>query len=241
MEREVLFTGVGGQGVQIASKTLATAAIAEGRQVMLVPRYGGGMRGGMTNAEVTIGDGALRALPVATSAWSAYVMDPTFLPTIAPNLADGAVVVVNSSLFTGTVDVPGAQVFEVPASDVAAELGNPMTAGFVLLGAYRGPDRPGQPRQRHRRHARVGAGVSHPASRSQRPGPAGRRRPGTRPGRTGLGQACGGGLVSASPRHPSSQSACDPGHRGARRRALQGLRLVRPGLPAGRAVARRAP
>jgi 2-oxoglutarate ferredoxin oxidoreductase subunit gamma len=136
VEREVLFTGVGGQGVQIASKVLATAAIAEGRQVMLVPRYGGGMRGGMTNAEVTIGDRALRALPVATSAWSAYVMDPTFYDTIRPNLADGAAVVVNSSLFKGTVDVPGAKVFEVAASDVAAELENPMTAGFVLLGAF---------------------------------------------------------------------------------------------------------
>jgi 2-oxoglutarate ferredoxin oxidoreductase subunit gamma len=136
MEREVMFTGVGGQGVQIASKTLATAAIDEGRQVMLVPRYGGGMRGGMTNAEVTIGDQALRALPVATSAWSAYVMDPTYWDTIAPNLADGAVVVVNSSLFHLTVDLPGARLFEVPASDVAADLSSPMSAGFVLLGAF---------------------------------------------------------------------------------------------------------
>jgi 2-oxoacid:acceptor oxidoreductase gamma subunit (pyruvate/2-ketoisovalerate family) len=136
MEREVMFTGVGGQGVQIASKTLATAAIDEGRQVMLVPRYGGGMRGGMTNAEVTIGDRALRALPVATSAWSAYVMDPTYWETIRPNLAPGAVVVVNSSLFHRPVDVPEARVFEVPASDVAAELSSPMSAGFVLLGAF---------------------------------------------------------------------------------------------------------
>jgi 2-oxoglutarate ferredoxin oxidoreductase subunit gamma len=136
VEREVLFTGVGGQGVQIASKALATAAIDEGRQVMLVPRYGGGMRGGMTNAEVTVGDQALRALPVATAAWSAYVMDPSYWSTIRPNLAEGAVVVVNSSLFTEPVDVPGARVFEVPASDVAAELSSPMSAGFVLLGAF---------------------------------------------------------------------------------------------------------
>jgi 2-oxoglutarate ferredoxin oxidoreductase subunit gamma len=137
MEREVLCTGVGGQGVQIASKTLATAALDEGRQVMLVPRYGGGMRGGMTNAEITVGDQALRALPVATSAWSAYVMDPSYWSTIRPNLADGAVVVVNSSLCSAlTIDVPGAQVFEVAASEVAADLGNPMSAGFVLLGAF---------------------------------------------------------------------------------------------------------
>ena len=136
MEREVMFTGVGGQGVQIASKALATAAIDEGRQVMLVPRYGGGMRGGMTNAEVTIGDAPLRALPVATSAWSAYVMDSSYWSTIQPNLRPGAVVVLNSSLFAIPVDVPEATVFEVPASDVAAELGSPMGAGFVLLGAF---------------------------------------------------------------------------------------------------------
>jgi 2-oxoglutarate ferredoxin oxidoreductase subunit gamma len=137
MEREVLCTGVGGQGVQIASRTLATAAIDEGRHVMLVPRYGGGMRGGMTNAEVTIGDLVLRALPVATSAWSAYVMDPSYWSTIRPNLADGAVVVVNSSLCaTLSIDVSGARVFEVAASEVAADLGSPMSAGFVLLGAF---------------------------------------------------------------------------------------------------------
>lgn len=136
MEREVLFTGVGGQGVQIAARTLATAALDEGREVMLVPRYGGGMRGGMTNAELTVGDGPLRALPVASDCWSAYAMDHAYFPTIAPHLRPGAVVVVNSSLFDVPVDVEGAAVFEVPASGLADEVGNPMTAGFVLLGAY---------------------------------------------------------------------------------------------------------
>jgi 2-oxoglutarate ferredoxin oxidoreductase subunit gamma len=136
MEREVLFTGIGGQGVQIASKALAMAAIGEGRQVLLVPRYGGGMRGGMTNAELTVGDGPLRALPVASSAWSAYVMDPSYFPTIEPNLRPGAVVVVNSSLFDVPVGVEEARVFEVPATSMASELGSVMGAGFVLLGAF---------------------------------------------------------------------------------------------------------
>jgi 2-oxoglutarate ferredoxin oxidoreductase subunit gamma len=131
-----LFTGIGGQGVQIASKALATAAVAEGRHVMLVPRYGGGMRGGMTNAEVTIGDRPLRALPVASSAWSAYVMDPSFWSTIAPKLRPGALLVVNSSLVTKRLDLPGATQVDVAATDVASDLGSPMSAGFVLLGAY---------------------------------------------------------------------------------------------------------
>jgi 2-oxoglutarate ferredoxin oxidoreductase subunit gamma len=135
-EREVLFTGVGGQGVQIASKALAMAAVAEGFEVLLLPRYGGGMRGGMTNASLTIGDGTLQALPVITSAWSAFVMDPAYWETVRPNLASGAVVVVNSSVFDLPVEVTDAKVFRVPAKDMAVEMGNPMSAGFVMLGAF---------------------------------------------------------------------------------------------------------
>ncbi len=135
-QREVLFTGVGGQGVQIVSKALAMAALAEGRNVLLLPSYGGGMRGGMTNAGLTVSDGTLRALPVITSAWSAFVVDPAYWETVRPNLADGAITVVNSSVFHLSVDVPGAQVYGVPAIDMAVELGSPMSAGFVMLGAF---------------------------------------------------------------------------------------------------------
>jgi 2-oxoacid:acceptor oxidoreductase gamma subunit (pyruvate/2-ketoisovalerate family) len=135
-QREVLFTGVGGQGVQIVSKALAMAALAEGRNVLLLPSYGGGMRGGMTNAGLTVSDGPLRALPVITSAWSAFVLDPAYWETVRPNLADGAITVVNSSVFHLSVDVPGAQVYAVPAMEMAVEMGSPMSAGFVMLGAF---------------------------------------------------------------------------------------------------------
>ena len=73
---------------------------------------------------------------MATAAWSAYAMDPSYWSTIRPNLRPGAVVVVNSSLFTLPVGVPGAPVFEVRAGELATELGSPMSAGFVLLGAF---------------------------------------------------------------------------------------------------------
>jgi 2-oxoglutarate ferredoxin oxidoreductase subunit gamma len=136
MEREVLFTGIGGQGVQIASKALAMAALSEGRKVLLLPTYGGGMRGGMTNAALTIGEGEVHALPVITSAWSAFVMDPSFWETVRPHLNPNAVVIVNSSLFDLQVDVVDVRVFGVPATDMASEMGSPMSASFILLGAF---------------------------------------------------------------------------------------------------------
>jgi len=132
----VLFTGVGGQGIQICSRTLATAATDEGRYAMLSARYAGGMRGGMTNAEVTVGITPLRALPVASSAWSAFVMSAEHWETIRPRLRPSAVIVFNSSLMEAPAGVDDAQPFGVPASDMAAELGNPMTASFVLLGGF---------------------------------------------------------------------------------------------------------
>ena len=50
MERELLLTGIGGQGVQLAAQVLARAAIAEGRSVQMFGSYGGMMRGGNTEA-----------------------------------------------------------------------------------------------------------------------------------------------------------------------------------------------
>src|SRR5690606_41928167 len=45
-EREVMWTGIGGQGVQLAATILARAATLEGREVMSLGTYGGTMRGG---------------------------------------------------------------------------------------------------------------------------------------------------------------------------------------------------
>ena len=142
MQIEVLLTGIGGQGVQLCAKALAMAATAEGRQAMLSSHYGGEMRGGQTEASVVVADTGLRALPILPSAGSAYVMHAAWWAPVRDRLRPGAVVVANStvveeSLF-GQDGGPDARVFMVPATAMAAEAGAPMTAGFVLLGAYAG-------------------------------------------------------------------------------------------------------
>ena len=56
MERELLITGIGGQGVQLAAQVLARGATLEGREVMFFGVYGGMMRGGNTDSTVVVGD-----------------------------------------------------------------------------------------------------------------------------------------------------------------------------------------
>lgn len=135
MYREVMLTGIGGQGIQLCAKTLAGAAVAEGRDAMFLGHYGSSMRGGQTDASVVVGDPPLRALPILPSAWSAFVMSPDFWPETRERIRAGGVVVANGELVED-VDRPDCQVFHVSANAIAAELDAPMSAGYVLLGAY---------------------------------------------------------------------------------------------------------
>jgi 2-oxoglutarate ferredoxin oxidoreductase subunit gamma len=137
-ERELLLTGIGGQGVQLAAQVVARAATIEGRNVALFGVYGGMMRGGNTDATVVVGDGPLQAPPLISHSWSAIAMHDEFWGPIAPKLRPNAVVLVNEVTFTSELDTDAFRVFRVPATDIAAEIGNPLGASMVMTGAYVG-------------------------------------------------------------------------------------------------------
>jgi 2-oxoglutarate ferredoxin oxidoreductase subunit gamma len=136
LQKEVVLTGIGGQGVQLAAKTLAMAATAEGRQVMMSSHYGGEMRGGQTEASVVVSDGALRPVPILESSWSAFVMHPRYWPGVESRLRPGGVAVFNRNVADELETAKRLELVGVDAGDIAGELGAPMAAGFVLLGAY---------------------------------------------------------------------------------------------------------
>src|SRR5437763_14896089 len=118
-ERELLLTGIGGQGVQLAAQVLARAAALEGRSVMLFGVYAGVMRGGNSDATVVVADGAVQAPPIVSHAWSALVLHPRYWEPLQRRLVPGAVVVVNSSLFDEPLDSERWHVFDVAATRVA--------------------------------------------------------------------------------------------------------------------------
>src|ERR1700704_1874484 len=104
MERELLLTGIGGQGVQLAAQVLARAAIAEGRTVQMFGSYGGMMRGGNTEATLVVADGAIEAPPTVAAAWSAILMHHDYSEITVACLRPGSVVFINSTVFEGTFD-----------------------------------------------------------------------------------------------------------------------------------------
>jgi len=136
VEREVIVTGIGGQGIQLLAKTLALAATRHGLHAMLSADYGGEMRGGPSKASVVVGDAPLRALPVLASTGSAILAHHRFSAPVLARLRPGGLVLANVPPVDPSALPAGTTVSTVDAAAVAAAVDAPQAVGFVLLGAY---------------------------------------------------------------------------------------------------------
>ncbi len=132
-EHEIIFTGIGGQGIQLMAKVLAQAAAEEGRHAMLFGLYGGAMRGSPSESTLVIGDEPIQAPPIVPRCWSLVVMHPRSLATLLPKLRPGGVLFANATL----VDVPppeGAVRVAIPATRLGEQAGTLIGAGIFMLG-----------------------------------------------------------------------------------------------------------
>jgi 2-oxoglutarate ferredoxin oxidoreductase subunit gamma len=136
MQVEVMFTGIGGQGIQLASKTLALGAVIDGRQAMMCGHYAGAMRGGQTDASVVVADEGLRALPILPSAWSALVMSEEYWEPTRVRIRPGGIVVANGDMVPEDFPHHGLTAFRFAPQQLAAAAGAPLGGSLVLLGAY---------------------------------------------------------------------------------------------------------
>lgn len=135
MEREILFTGIGGQGVQLAANVLAHAALAEGRDVQVFGSYGGMMRGGNTDAELVIADDRIEAPPTVGSAWAAIAMHPDYADPVVARVGADGLVLRNAELWEGPLGQDDLRVVDIWAAELAIGVGNVMAASMVMLGA----------------------------------------------------------------------------------------------------------
>jgi Pyruvate/2-oxoacid:ferredoxin oxidoreductase gamma subunit len=136
VEREVVMTGVGGQGIQVMAKLLAHAAMREGRQVMTFGLFMGTIRGGSSESTVVIAEGEIVSPPIIPAAWAVLAMHPAGLAALEKKMRPGGVLLVNSSLVADPPAWHGIRPIAVPATEVAKALGQVMGAGMVALGAF---------------------------------------------------------------------------------------------------------
>ncbi len=135
MEREVIFTGIGGQGIQLMAKILAEAAVAEGKSAMLFGMYMGMMRGGPSESTVVIGSGEIEAPPIVPHCWGIVAMHPQGLPELVRKLRPNGLLFANQTLVSDPLrdDI---RVAGLPATHLAEHAGSIAGAGMIALGAF---------------------------------------------------------------------------------------------------------
>jgi 2-oxoglutarate ferredoxin oxidoreductase subunit gamma len=134
MQQEIIISGFGGQGTLFAGQLLAYAAMDSGYHVTWIPSYGPEMRGGKARCTVVVSDAEIGS-PLVRRPGAAVVLNIPSMEAFEPAVKSSGVLVVNSSLVPQKSERTDLDVFYVPASDMATEMGNVRIANVICLGA----------------------------------------------------------------------------------------------------------
>ena len=129
--------GFGGQGMLLAGKILAQAAMSQGLQVSWLPSYGPEMRGGTANVVVCISDKPIGS-PLITSPRALVAMNVQSLEKFAPAVKPGGLIVVNGSLIHKDPERSDCAVIRIDSRKLAEEAGNERASNLVALGVFVG-------------------------------------------------------------------------------------------------------
>lgn len=133
--QEVRIAGMGGQGIMVIGQLLAHATVLEGGNVVWFPSYGPETRGGSAECTVII-SGEEIGSPLSSAPDTLIAMTQPLLDKFAGTVRNGGTIIVNSSLAQRPDYRDDCEIIEVPATDMATELGNAKAANMVMLGAY---------------------------------------------------------------------------------------------------------
>lgn len=134
MQKEIIFSGFGGQGALFAGQVLAFAAMDAGYDVTWMPSYGPEMRGGTANCTVVIADEEIGS-PTVKHPTASVVMNLPSLDKFEPLVTPGGVLIVNSSLVNRDPIRNDIIWLMIPAQEIAETIGPRRLLNMVMLGA----------------------------------------------------------------------------------------------------------
>ena len=133
-DHQIIIAGFGGQGLLFSGKVLAYAGLAENRQLSWLPSYGPEMRGGTASCTVILSDEPIGS-PIVEHPNVAMVMNNPSLDKYEGLVAPGGKLFLDSALIGRKVERDDIDVYYIPATQLAKDMGAPTLANMILLGA----------------------------------------------------------------------------------------------------------
>jgi 2-oxoglutarate ferredoxin oxidoreductase subunit gamma len=131
MRINVRFSGAGGQGVILSSVLLAKAyGLGENYNISQSQSYGPEARGGACKSEVVISNDDIDYMKV-DDADVFIAFNQAGYDKYKDMVSKDAMVLINSTL----VDTEEEDVYRIPATEIAEEMGKPFVVNMVMLGA----------------------------------------------------------------------------------------------------------
>ncbi|MCI8910876.1 MAG: hypothetical protein HFG09_09415 [Oscillibacter sp.] len=131
MKKELLFSGIGGQGIMNLGEILCNAAIKAGYNVTFSPVYSAEKRGGRTMCNIVMSTEI--ECQIVSDADVMLIMDDASLADYQHLAGEQGVLILNAQV-TAEPDGPCKNVKKVPFIERAMELGNAKTANMIALG-----------------------------------------------------------------------------------------------------------
>lgn len=133
-EKEILITGFGGQGIILTGDIIGKAVVLyENKHATMTQSYGPEARGGACSSQVIISDDEI-LYPYVEKPKVLICMSQEGFNKNAGLLADGGLLILDNDLVQPKELNPSWDVYYVPATRFAEEMGNKMMANIVMLG-----------------------------------------------------------------------------------------------------------
>ncbi|MBF0359398.1 MAG: 2-oxoacid:acceptor oxidoreductase family protein [Oligoflexia bacterium] len=126
--------GSGGDGAQTAAMLIAQSAINEGHDATHIPSYGPESRGGTSYADIHVAAEEVLS-PASPTPQILIAFNGPSLMKFGPTVANGGIIIYDSSVVTNAPSFKQAKVYGVPFAEIAVKLGNAMVKNIVALGA----------------------------------------------------------------------------------------------------------
>ena len=136
MIEKVILAGYGGQGMMLFGKLLAQAVMMNGKYVTFYPSYGTEVRGGKAFYHVIISTDYIFS-PVIDEADTLIIMNNPSFDKFQNCIVKNTHLFYNSSLVHLPNDLPDdINIFKIPATEIANDIGNLVASNMVMMGAY---------------------------------------------------------------------------------------------------------
>jgi 2-oxoglutarate ferredoxin oxidoreductase subunit gamma len=136
MRVEVRFAGFGGQGIIKSGIIVAAAAsIYAGKNSVQTQSYGPESRGGACKSEVVISEQEID-FPKLVQPDVLVVMSQAAYNDYADDIKQGGTVILDPDMIPTQKDLGKVEIFKVPATKMADQLGRRIVANIVMIGAF---------------------------------------------------------------------------------------------------------